>query len=262
MKLHTEIRGSGPVIVLLHGMAGSSRFWSCFMDIADSGYSCISIDLAGFGRSSKPSDCIYDYDTHVGSIVESIQAAGVTRPFILIGHSMGGLLALRLAADYPELIAQVIICGLPYYPDRQTARRAITRDKLAWRLAFYGRTSHALCTVWCSWLNPITRWIAPLYLPHMPRTVAQDTLLHTWKAYAESLNHVVEDQDISRDLARINCQVTLLYGQKDYSLQLLKSSKITEQYQNIIGVSYPGLTHQLPLESPRSIFEILTMHQG
>jgi len=255
-SLNYASEGDGGVVVFLHGMAASRHYWQPVLDLKPAGR-LITIDLLGFGESPKPHDVTYDYETHIAAIMDTLEVAGVHGKFTLVAHSMGALLALRLAATNPDRVTKLVLFGLPYYPDIRTARDDITQSKLLWRLAYYGPTSKVLCTTWCKWLRPVTRFIAPLYLPRLPHRVAQDSLKHSWQSYSQSLRYVIEEQRVADDLDKISVPISLLYGAYDKPGTFLKDSRLLEDRQNIEMTIYPGLTHQLPLEKPQLIVDQL-----
>lgn len=257
MILHYETYGSGEkTVVLLHGMASSSRYWQYFTASPPKNTKLITIDLLGFGRSPMPKSSNYTYGEHISAIKETLVAAGVKKSYILLAHSMGCLIALRLAAQSKD-VEKLIACGLPYYPDAATAKKDITQSKKLWELAYYGPTSNTLCTVWCKWLRPISKHIAPLYLKRLPKEVAEDSLLHTWRSYSKSLENIIEKQSISKDLANIKVPIQFLYGEKDTCGHYLEESGILTSYPHAKFKIYPQLTHQLPIERPDLVVKAL-----
>lgn len=96
VKLAYEERGSGEVILLLHGFAESRFTWRYLTKDLAQKYRVISLDLKGFGESPKPKDgrySIYDQAMAVRLFIETHQLRNVT----LIGRSLGGGVALALA---------------------------------------------------------------------------------------------------------------------------------------------------------------------
>lgn len=249
MVLHYTDSGSGDTIVLLHGMAASGRYWES-LETYIVNKRLITIDLMGFGLSPMPTDVTYTYETHIQSILETLDYLNVKQPTI-VGHSMGALLALRLAAIHPERVKEVVLIGMPIYTDAASARKAITKSKVRNKLAFYGPTSHILCTVWCRILRPLSKRIAPFYLKNLPKIVAQDSVLHTWQSYSQSMNNVIEHQHVVKDITKLNMPVTLIYGNKDLPIDFDKLD-ILQRFKNNSIYILEG-SHQIIFEQPSEV---------
>ena len=94
-------------MVLVHGLGGSKENWMLLApQLAQRGYRVLAPDLAGFGAT--PLDCRQStLETNRG-IVDAIIARG-TGPAVLVGHSMGGLLAMMQAASRPHTVARLVL---------------------------------------------------------------------------------------------------------------------------------------------------------
>lgn len=131
--LHVERDGSGPPLVLLHGFTGSGRALErTARDLCDR-WQTIRIDLIGHGRSDAP-DRIAPYAMercagHVAAVIERLTEG---RAHVL-GYSMGGRVALSLAAFHPERVRSLLLvgarAGIEAAPDR--ARRIAADERLA-----------------------------------------------------------------------------------------------------------------------------------
>jgi len=205
----------GKVVVLLHGMAGSSQYWKPVIPYLTKDCRIIAIDLLGFGHSPKPKNVNYDYSVHLQSILETLDSLGIKGPVTLAGHSMGALLALRLATVYPGRIHKLVLIAMPIYSSRQAAHQAITNCSAVKELAYYGWTSHVLCSTWCRALRPLSRRLAPLYLSTLTKEAARDSVLHTWQSYSQSLHHIIENQTVGQDLVNATVPTTILHGDQD-----------------------------------------------
>src|SRR6185295_7411703 len=84
--------GSGPVVVMIHGIASSSVTWQNVVPLLEPRHRCIRIDLLGFGGSPAPADADYTLEEHVAAIARTIRSLRLREPFVLVGHSMGGLI--------------------------------------------------------------------------------------------------------------------------------------------------------------------------
>src|SRR5438309_2125972 len=89
-KLHiVDHGGTGPVIILLHGLASSSANWEPLIPLLKDRFHCISIDLVGFGDSPKPQWYEYTMDEHIACIHRTIRSLRLKKRFTLVGHSLG-----------------------------------------------------------------------------------------------------------------------------------------------------------------------------
>lgn len=107
--------GSGDPVVLLHGSGPgvSARFnWErTLASVAEMGYRTIAPDLLGFGDSDRPESYTYSSLNWAESIVEFIKALDLG-PVHLVGNSMGGRIALTLAAKSPDLVRSLTLMGV------------------------------------------------------------------------------------------------------------------------------------------------------
>ena len=95
LRLHPHFdEGSGPAIVMLHGINSDGGDWRVVIDTIGPGYRFIAFDLLGFGESPKPLDIDYSADDHALVIENTLRDMGVDEPFLLAGYSLGGDIAL------------------------------------------------------------------------------------------------------------------------------------------------------------------------
>jgi pimeloyl-ACP methyl ester carboxylesterase len=100
------------------------------------------------------------------SVVYSyLHTLGIDEPATIVGHSMGFLIALRYAVLYPDGVSKLVLLNMPVYTSHGQAKKDITQANKMLEYAYHGNSSRALCNTWCTFLCPITKWIAPLYIP-------------------------------------------------------------------------------------------------
>jgi pimeloyl-ACP methyl ester carboxylesterase len=105
-----RMAGEGPVVVLIHGMAGSSRTWRPVMRLLARDYTVIAPDLLGHGESAKPLGD-YSLGAHASGVRDLVMGAlGVERATI-VGQSLGGGVAMQLAYQHPELCERLVLVG-------------------------------------------------------------------------------------------------------------------------------------------------------
>ena len=111
-----RVTGGGPPVLLVHGWLSSSRVWEPLTECLAQRFSVYSLDLAGFGDSDKP---VSGYGVRYGSRLLYAFCAhfGLTRTAV-VGHDIGGAMALKLAADHPDVVGRLILVATPANEDQ------------------------------------------------------------------------------------------------------------------------------------------------
>jgi pimeloyl-ACP methyl ester carboxylesterase len=100
---------NGRSVVLLHGMNFAGFYWAGPIEaLRNAGYRVIVTDQIGFGRSSKPISPTYNFNDMALNTKRVLDKLGIAKAAI-VGHSMGGMLATRFAASYPDTTERVVI---------------------------------------------------------------------------------------------------------------------------------------------------------
>jgi pimeloyl-ACP methyl ester carboxylesterase len=120
--MHFEKHGAGPPVVLVHGLGAYSFSWRDMVAALKQSYTTYAVDLLGFGRSPAPQGFPNTMAAQAVEVSAFIKAQNLANP-ILIGHSMGGGVALRVAEQagqngQPSLGKLVLIAPVAYPPDR------------------------------------------------------------------------------------------------------------------------------------------------
>nr|MBA3416020.1 alpha/beta fold hydrolase [Chloroflexia bacterium] len=113
MSLQALVAGpaDAPVtLVFLHGLGGSLSTWSQLMGEFVDKARLIALDLPGHGRSDKPEPGAFDYSVAglAGAVGEALTQLGAA-PAVLVGHSLGGAVAMQLALDQPQLVRGLVL---------------------------------------------------------------------------------------------------------------------------------------------------------
>jgi len=96
--------GSGPPLVLIHGLCASSRWWARNVPALAERFQIHLVDLAGFGQSPGP----FSLEKAAGTLARWMEIAGIERASV-VGHSMGGYIATELAADRPQRVDRLVL---------------------------------------------------------------------------------------------------------------------------------------------------------
>ncbi|HSO11723.1 MAG TPA: alpha/beta hydrolase [Anaerolineales bacterium] len=108
-------QGNGTPVVLVHGVAASLRDWDDLTPaLVKNGYASYALDLLGHGDSPKPASRAYHIDWVFEHFLHWITSLRLTEPAIIIGHSLGGYIALEYARRFPALTRGLILVN-PLY---------------------------------------------------------------------------------------------------------------------------------------------------
>src|SRR5690349_15490645 len=99
--------GEGPVLLLVHGIAGSSSTWSRVIPALAESYTVVAPDLLGHGESAKPRGD-YSLGAYASGIRDLMAVLGHDRATV-VGHSLGGGIAMQLAYQFPQLSERLVL---------------------------------------------------------------------------------------------------------------------------------------------------------
>ena len=126
MLLHSRIEGEGKPFLIIHGFLGMSDNWkSLSQQFAELGYQVHSLDMRNHGKSFH--DNAFNYEVMVQDVKEYLEHHEL-KNIVLLGHSMGGKIAMLFATTYPNMIEKLIVAdiGPKYYPPHhQTILKAL-----------------------------------------------------------------------------------------------------------------------------------------
>ena len=117
VRLHCVERGAGPPVVLIHGNMVWHRDFvaSGLVDRLARNHRVIAFDRPGFGHSSRPRDRLWTPTAQAKLLHAALVRLGVERP-VVVGHSMGTLVGLAMALDFPADVRKLVLLGGYYYP--------------------------------------------------------------------------------------------------------------------------------------------------
>jgi len=128
--IHYEKLGRGRPVILLHGWIGSWRYWIPLMQQLHTSFSVYTLDLIGFGDSSKNAQH-YDVESQVTMLEQFLVQLGIPKA-AMIGHGLGSMVVMQFALRNPDKVARMMLCSMPLYDPGDLGSRvpAGTRQKL------------------------------------------------------------------------------------------------------------------------------------
>lgn len=131
VALYVEEQGSGPPVVLLHGLGGSGYSWHRQVPVLARTHRVFTLDLRGFGRSDKPFDSRYSAADQAQLVAAFLLARGLSG-VTLAGHSFGGVVSLMTALDpaASRRISRLVLISTPALPQPFSPGVAFLRKPL------------------------------------------------------------------------------------------------------------------------------------
>jgi pimeloyl-ACP methyl ester carboxylesterase len=111
VRIHYDVAGSGPALLLTHGFAATSAMWSPNVDALAKDHTVVTWDLRGHGGSDYPDDpAAYSVPLSLGDMRALLDAAGAARA-VIAGHSLGGYLSLEYHLAATDRVAGLVLVG-------------------------------------------------------------------------------------------------------------------------------------------------------
>lgn len=245
----TADTGSGPVVVMIHGIASSSVTFVHLVPLLEPDHRVITIDILGFGSSPNPPDSTYTLDEHVAALDRTIRSLGLRAPFTLVGHSLGSLIAARYAATHRRQLERLVLVSSPIYLppallgdrfDRASMGAYFTvYEFLRSNPVFTQRTAAALAAV------------API------KNVLELTETN-WQPFMLSLQNAIESQTTLADLSRVRVPIDLVFGALDPFLAPAGLA-IVQQLRHVRAHRVSGVAHLMRPKLARAVAEVIAL---
>lgn len=215
--------GEGPVVILIHGIASSSVTFSELVPRLSGTHRVISIDLLGFGESPVPVGATYTLEEHVQAVRHTIVTLKLRAPFVLVGHSMGSLIAARYAARFPRDVSKLVLVSPPIYVSPAEISDPLQRAAMDLYLRAYEylRTNQVFTTRSASFLARLS-----------PIKNVLEVSERNWEPFVLSLKNSIESQTAVSDIAAVRVPVEIVYGTLDPFL-MTGGLRIVEQLRHV-----------------------------
>ncbi len=230
-----------PVMVILHGLLGSSRNWTTIGRALQARFDVHAVDLRNHG--SSPHAESMRWAEMLADLQEYLQANGITE-CTLMGHSLGGKVAMRFACEYPEVVTKLIIVDIaakaypPYHDAEFRAMKSIAVGEL-------GNRKEAEAA-----LEPLVpNWAMRQFL--LTNLVRDDaTGAFKWQINLEALHaslpHIRQNSLLETD--RYNGETLLVRGGKSNFIDDRDSLEMMHWFPHLREVTVPNAGHNVHVE--------------
>jgi non-heme chloroperoxidase len=235
----------GPAVVLLHGYSDSWLSFRPLIELLPSSLRVIALSMRGHGDSSKPSEG-YRIGSFAADVIGAMDVLGITKASV-VGHSMGSLVAERIAIDYPNRVSKLALIGAFATVKDNAAVEALWSSHIAemrdpvdplFARAFQQST--------------VTTSVAPDFLDSV---VAESLKVpaHVWRSTLRSLL----DDDHSHRLPEIAAPTRIIWGDQDPFADRFGQELLIRKIPGARLTIHAGIGHAPHWEDPRRIADEL-----
>ncbi len=220
-------------LLLIHGLGSRAEDWSPLIPtLASRGFHVYALDLLGYGRSSRPPDADYSIALQEQTVLRFLQAVHLDHADIA-GWSMGGWIALRLAADHPTLVDRLVVYDAAgvYFPPTFEASLFTPTDSAG--------------------LSTLTHILSPHPQPLPP--FVQRAAIRKLRANAWIINRSVASMTSGRDLLdfhlhKIKSPTLIVWGAQDTLIPPSVAETLHRTIRNSSLILVEGCGHLAPAE--------------
>jgi pimeloyl-ACP methyl ester carboxylesterase len=250
--LHHRDEGSGPPVVLLHGLASTVRVFDDVIAQGSSRYRFVAVDLPRSGRSKQWASA------HPGDIAEKLmpwlEKRGLRR-FALVGHSFGGLVALELAARKPAAVSQLIVASAPALGLPQQARRMLENPASDMAMGWLARLP-----MYRPWVRRYFEWLwveaNTLTDRHVDMYEEALRAEGVWQGMLESFRAIASWRLPLETLRAAKLPAKVLWGEKDPLVPLIHGEHLATSLNAPFSV-LSDIGHCVPEQRPAEILKAL-----
>ncbi len=237
-------RGKGYPLVLVHGFPFNQTLWDNFADHLSDAFKVFTIDLPGFGQSALPSNSFSIDD--VGQILISWMREHVAGRPVLVGHSLGGYIALSVAAQDPALISGLGLFHSTAMPDTDEKKRS--RDKVIDFVESHGALAFTSNFIEPLFADPGHRAVG------LVRTIASAASREAVVGYTKAMR---DRPDRRRVLGQYSRPVMFIAGEKDpgITVESIHEQAVLCQLPEVHVLSNVG--HMGMFENEKTCLEIV-----
>ncbi|MEU3370985.1 alpha/beta hydrolase [Streptomyces sp. NPDC006660] len=249
----------------VHGLGGSSRNWSALMPLLADRLDGEAVDLPGFGDSPPPDDGNYSLTGHARAVIRLLDSSD-RGPVHLIGNSLGGAVATRVAAARPDLVRTLTLIS-PALPEIRVQRGAwptalvalpgvaslFARLTRGWSAEERTRGMMALCYGDPARVSPEGFEVA---VREMERRLQ---LPYFWDAMARSARGIVDAYTLGgqhglwRQAERVLAPTLLVYGARDQLVSYRMARRAAAAYRDARLLTLPDAGHVAMMEYPETV---------
>ncbi len=255
MILNLNIQGKGLPVLCLHGHPGSAACMSVFTQHLSSRFQTLAPDLRGYGNSPASED--FTMVEHLHDLEMLLERYEIDR-CLIVGWSLGGILAMELALKFPERVQGLVLIAT-------AARPWGDHPPIAWTDYVYTGLASILNRLYPGWVwnidtfgkRSLYRYLLQQHTPTAYQHLADEGMmafLQTSGVADRALRQALSTRyNRLADLPQIQCPVLVLAGEADRHITAQSSLETAQALPHCEWHIYPNAAHLLPWEIPTQL---------
>lgn len=251
-------QGEGAPVILIHGLAASLHDWDDLVpELAQHGYAAYALDLLGHGESAKPDSRAYEMDWVFDHLAAWIDSLELDQAPVLVGHSLGGYLALDYARRFPARTRGLVLVDPFYRLDQLPALLRLSYRHPSINMTVVERTPE--------WLFRIIIDATSLSMGHssggahnLPEHIRAQTALDYKRTAPGVYNLPNTSIDLTPYLAEITAPTLVVWGTRDSTLAPASFKELVSALPNVVGTKLFVAGH-VPHQSHTTEFNPLVL---
>ena len=246
VALNYVVEGDGPPVVLIHGVGADLSGWDAVAALLAGSRKVVWMDLRGHGKS-PPIVAPFALEGFSEDIVAILDREGIARADI-VGFSLGGLIAQRIAIDHPDRVGKLALLATVAGRTEEERQRVASRHEIILREGIAAVTGGAR-----------DRWFTEEFAaanPERVETRIRQLVANDVASYAEAYR-IFGSGDLADSLHEIAHETLVLTGERDSGSSPRMSRLMHERIRNSRLVILPRLKHSLLVEAPGVIADHL-----
>jgi pimeloyl-ACP methyl ester carboxylesterase len=242
--IHFEVVGRrGQPIIFLHSWLGSWRYWLPTMEHVSDRYRTYALDFWGFGESDRH-ESAFTISEYVNLLYGFMDQLGLNR-VNLVGHGLGGMVAIRAASEQPERFLKIMVVNTPIQGAQvQAAARPGALSRLL------GRSTPT--NVWARLIRQLN-----VDYPQILEEIIEDTESLSEGLIQRVLASILET-DLRSDLVQLELPMLAVYGEKDSVIEGNQAANLREDHGHLQQVlKLPRSNHFPFLDQPNVFNRVL-----
>lgn len=258
VALHlVEWRAGESPCLFLHGLGQHARVWDDVVPLVPSGHRVLGLDHRGHGASAWSADRRYGIDALVADVLRVLDALALAR-VVLVGHSLGGHVAIRVAAARGAGVRGLVVVEAGPELKRRGVRRVVANERHEPRA--YGAIDDYVATLAARYPFARRDLLAKLARHELVATSdgafvrrADPAFRPRASADVDGTERTVTDGTLADALARIRCPVLVVRGAASSVLRAEAVAQMVAALPDARAVTIRGAGHAVPLENPEAL---------